>query len=149
MGIGNISKFIATLGPVGYLPASGTAASAIVFFLLFFIQSFLTPISYSLLILISCIVAWLAVSYYQKGDVSEIVIDEYLGALVSMFLMPANWYIFLVGFALFRVLDIYKPFLIGYCEKIPGATGILLDDIVAGLVTNLTLHIGIAFFFVQ
>ena len=147
------SKFIATLGPIGYLPAPGTAASAVVFVILFFVQPFLTPIAYSVLITLSCIVAWIAVNYlqrnYKMGDASEIVVDEYLGALVSMFLMPANWYVFLVGFTLFRLLDIYKPFLIGYCEKIPGATGILLDDIAAGAVTNLALYIGITYFFLQ
>ncbi|HJM68824.1 MAG TPA: phosphatidylglycerophosphatase A [Candidatus Babeliales bacterium] len=152
MGLGRIFKFIATLGPIGYLPAPGTAASAVVFFILFFVQPFLTPIAYSFLILMSCIVAWISVNYlqryYQMGDAPEIVIDEYLGALVSMFLMPANWYVFLVGFTLFRLLDIYKPYLIGSCEKIPGATGVLLDDVVAGAVTNLILHVGIAYFFV-
>jgi phosphatidylglycerophosphatase A len=67
-------------------------------------------------------------------DHGAIVWDEFVGLLITMFLMPVTWQTILVGFALFRFFDILKPWPISYLDKnCHGGLGIMLDDIVAGI----------------
>ena len=79
--------------------------------------------------------------YVLQDDPQEIVIDEVAGLLVTFFLLPSSWLGLLLGFVLFRVFDISKPFPIRRLEKIRGGAGIVLDDIVAGIYANLSLRI--------
>lgn len=83
----------------------------------------------------------------QKSDPSEVVIDEVAGMWVALCLVPITWKIVLVAFVLFRLLDILKPFPIGYLDKkVKGGLGIVLDDVVAGLLVNIFLHVMIYYF---
>jgi len=67
-------------------------------------------------------------------DHGAIVWDEFVGFLITMFLMPITWQTVLVGFALFRFFDILKPWPISYLDKnCHGGFGIMIDDIVAGI----------------
>jgi phosphatidylglycerophosphatase A len=76
-----------------------------------------------------------------KDDPSEIVIDEVAGFFVTVFLLPFSWLSFTLGFLLFRVFDILKPFPIGIIDKkVKGGTGIVLDDIVAGIYANICVR---------
>jgi phosphatidylglycerophosphatase A len=66
-------------------------------------------------------------------DDSSIVWDEVIGMLITMFAVPLNWQNILLGFALFRLFDILKPWPISYLDKnLHGGLGIMLDDVVAG-----------------
>ena len=69
----------------------------------------------------------------QRTDPSEIVIDESVGILITFIGLPVTNTYLIIGFVLFRVLDIYKPWPISHMEKLPYVWGILLDDCVAGL----------------
>lgn len=74
-------------------------------------------------------------------DHPGIVWDEFAGFLLTMLFVPFQWYWLLLGFVLFRVFDILKPFPIGYLDRrVKGGFGIMLDDIVAGLFGFLVLH---------
>lgn len=67
-------------------------------------------------------------------DHGSIVWDEFVGFLITMFLIPITWQSLLVGFLLFRLFDIFKPWPISYLDKnCHGGLGIMLDDIVAGI----------------
>lgn len=67
-------------------------------------------------------------------DDSRIVWDEIVGYLVTMIAAPAGWLWIILGFVLFRVFDIVKPWPIRWIdEKVRGGLGIVLDDVVAGL----------------
>lgn len=79
--------------------------------------------------------------FVLQDDPQEIVIDEVAGLLVTFFLLPSSWRGLLLGFVLFRVFDISKPFPIRRLEKIRDGAGIVLDDIAAGLYANLSLRI--------
>lgn len=69
------------------------------------------------------------------ADPQYVVIDEWAGLYITLIaLPPAPAYLPLLGFALFRLLDIRKPGPIRAAEKLPGAVGIMADDIVAGLI---------------
>jgi len=67
-------------------------------------------------------------------DHGAIVWDEFVGYWITMFLIPVTWYWALAGFVLFRLFDIWKPWPVRYFDKhVHGGLGIMLDDVVAGL----------------
>jgi phosphatidylglycerophosphatase A len=77
-----------------------------------------------------------------KDDPGEIVIDEVWGFLITMTWLPMTWQAYLLGFLLFRLLDITKPLLIGYLDRnLSGGLGVMADDIAAGVFANLILQI--------
>lgn len=80
----------------------------------------------------------------QVHDFSGIVWDEIVGFLLSMAFLPLHWVWILAGFILFRLLDIIKPWPISYIDKnISGGLGIMLDDILAGLLTCMILNLSL------
>lgn len=83
---------------------------------------------------------------YEKSkgdhDLSEIVIDEVAGYMIAMTLMPMTWQALTLGFLIFRFFDIFKPFPIGWLDrKINGGLGVMVDDVAAGVITNVILQI--------
>jgi len=74
-------------------------------------------------------------------DPSEVVIDEVAGLLVTFLLVPFHIVCIIVGFILFRLFDIIKPWPIHTVEKIKKGYGIMLDDIIAGVFSNVVLQI--------
>jgi len=77
-----------------------------------------------------------------KKDSPSIVIDEIAGFLVSMLLVPGTWQFMIAGFLLFRFFDIVKPWPLHGLQKVRGGMGVMLDDLGAGIYTNIILHIG-------
>lgn len=78
----------------------------------------------------------------QVHDHPGIVWDEIVGYLVTMFMAPSGWIWMLVGFVLFRVFDILKPWPIGWIDaQVRGGWGIMLDDVVAALMAFFLLQI--------
>ena len=91
----------------------------------------------------------LATYFYCKNnsnqDPSEVIIDEYIGQYITQILcfiycsffihnLATSYYLIIISFIFFRVFDITKPSLIGYCDKnVKGAIGVILDDIVAAI----------------
>jgi phosphatidylglycerophosphatase A len=61
------------------------------------------------------------------------VIDEVVGMQITLLLSPVTLKAGLVGYVLFRIFDIVKPFPAGRAERLPGGVGVVVDDIVAGL----------------
>ena len=75
-------------------------------------------------------------------DHSGIVWDEIIGYLVTMSLAPAGWQWVLVGFLLFRIFDILKPWPIRWLDqRVPGGFGIMFDDLLAGLYAGLVMQL--------
>lgn len=71
-------------------------------------------------------------------DPGQIVIDEVAGQSITLIMAGTNLYLYAIGFVLFRLLDITKPSIIGWADKkIPGGLGIMLDDIIAGIIGGL------------
>ena len=85
-----------------------------------------------------------------RNDPPEVVIDEVTGFLLTLFLLPLSWFTLCLGFVLFRFFDIAKPFPIRRLEKrLTGGTGIVLDDLLAGVYANLSLRLVIFFSAIQ
>ncbi len=81
---------------------------------------------------------------YDMGvhDHGSIVWDEIAGMFCAFIFVPLSWDTLLLGFLLFRWLDIQKPWLIGRLDKaMKGGLGIMADDILAGVITALLLHL--------
>lgn len=97
-----------------------------------------------LLALFVSIIGWGATHYYIRGkeshvDPQEVVIDEWAGMYVALlWVSSVNFGKILIAFLLFRFFDILKPWLVSRAEKAPGATGIMLDDLVAGAFACMT-----------
>lgn len=81
-----------------------------------------------------------ALPYFAQKDPALICLDEVVGMLVSLCAIPLNWQMIVLGFMLFRFFDILKPAGIKILEQLPGAWGVLADDLLAGLYTNLLLQ---------
>ena len=78
---------------------------------------------------------------YGAMDPGFIVYDEIVGFMVAMYLLPTTWRWLLAGFIIYRIFDIWKPFPIGLVEEKLGiGSGIMADDVVAGLYALGILH---------
>jgi len=74
-------------------------------------------------------------------DHGGIVWDEFVGLWITMIAVPTTWPWVLAGFVLFRIFDMVKPWPIGWLDKhVHGGRGIMIDDVVAGLMALLCLH---------
>lgn len=139
-----LSTWIATCGPVGYAPIAPGSAGALVGLILFLGVNALPLTGNRLLAaqtiaIITVGIAGLwssrgAARYFNHVDPSPVVIDEVFGQLVTFWgISNPGWQGLILGFILFRVMDIFKPFPAQRAEKLPGGWGIMLDDGVAGL----------------
>ena len=106
-------------------------------------------IAYILLTLAVIILGFLvcgrAEEIFGEKDSRKIVVDEAAGLLVAFFLVPQNFYWLVFAFFLYRAFDILKPFPIRRLQALPGAPGVMLDDLAAGLYTNVLLQIATRF----
>ena len=100
---------------------------------------------YALVVLVSFIIGcWLcgeAAKRLGVHDFGGIVWDEFVGYWITMFAAPAGWLWVAVGFVLFRVFDIWKPWPIRVADQqVHGGLGIMLDDVLAGIYAGLALQ---------
>ncbi len=137
-------KLLASGFGAGYLfPFPGTWGSLPPVFLAWFLLA-PHPIWYlsllPFLLLVGASVAARAERIWVHDD-RRIVIDEFIGMLVTLFLVPRTFGYYLAGFLLFRFLDIFKPFPARSAEKLPAGWGVMGDDIIAGIYANLLLQL--------
>lgn len=132
-------KKIVTLGPVGYLSGSGTWATVCAIPVVWFTSSSLT-LTFAL---ISFFVWALFRSFsaFESNDPSEVVVDEVIGFMIAMVGISLSVHTCVGGFLLFRFFDISKSFGIRKAEKMGGVAGVVVDDVIAGVYTNLLLRL--------
>lgn len=142
-----VVEIIASCFYVGYIPgAPGTYGSL---FALFFISQFsILTQNYSIIffIIIGLIFSTLMERQTGKEDDQRIVIDEFVGMLITFYYVTPNLLYLAIGFILFRLYDIYKPYPIMKIQNLPSGLGIMLDDILAGVYARIVLHIFIVIF---
>lgn len=77
----------------------------------------------------------------QDHDNKEVVIDEVVGYIVAMFWLPHTWQAFAMSFVIFRTLDMIKPYPLNLIDRgVQGGYGTVLDDLVAGVITNIIMQ---------
>ena len=149
-----LARTFATGFGSGYFPwAPGTVGSVacLVLWYLFSVVGLLEP-GWKMLILILLVAVFgmLATANYleQLGpdskhkDPKQIVIDEWAGLLVALcYVSHTNCIKVLVAFCLFRFFDILKPSLIRKAERMEGATGVMVDDLLAGILSAMLIAI--------
>ncbi|HQQ63725.1 MAG TPA: phosphatidylglycerophosphatase A [Pseudomonadales bacterium] len=123
-------------------PGTWGTLAAVPFYCLF---AYLPPLQYMVVLLVSSVLGvWLCETVSRDLRVHDhggIVWDEIVGYWITMLMLPFSVYWMLAGFMLFRLLDIWKPWPICWCDKnVHGGMGIMLDDILAGILACLILH---------
>ena len=140
----NLVIFLATGAYTGYsLLLPGTAGTLVGVLLLSWFPS--DPSRYLLYTVLLFIVGIWAGSraeiIFDEKNSSRIVIGEVVGFLIAMFMIPNSfWWIFF-GFIIYRLFDIIRPAPIDRLEDLEGGCGIMFDDAMAGVYTNLLLQV--------
>ncbi|MFC1509561.1 phosphatidylglycerophosphatase A [Candidatus Omnitrophota bacterium] len=111
--------------------------------LYFFIKGspFLMGVSIFICVVLGFLTTGRAERLFGRKDASEIIIDEFAGMLLSLYLLPATVGYIAAAFLMFRFFDIVKPKPINRLEKLEGGIGVMADDLMAGLYTNVILQI--------
>ncbi len=140
-----IIKTLSTFFYVGYLPfIPGTFASIAGILLIYLLKdnSFIYILFTVVLIILGFLISGKAEKIFNKKDARFIVIDEVSGMLLSLLLfIPYDIKLIVMAFILFRILDAFKPYPSDRLQRLAGSIGIMSDDIVAGLYTNIILQI--------
>jgi|WetSurMetagenome_2_1015567.scaffolds.fasta_scaffold00303_20 phosphatidylglycerophosphatase A len=76
---------------------------------------------------------------FGEDDPSAVIIDECAGQLISFLFVPLSLKTIILGFFLFRFFDIVKPFPVHNMESLEGGLGVVMDDVAAGVLTNISL----------
>jgi phosphatidylglycerophosphatase A len=144
------ATIVATFFGAGRLrPGPGTWCSAATILLWWFATrsipaAWQTPSA----ILLACLVIAIGIPAATRAargagveDPGFIVIDEVAGQLITLIAVPVSWKSLAVGFILFRGFDIVKPPPVRSLERLPDGTGIVIDDVGAGLYALATMHL--------
>jgi phosphatidylglycerophosphatase A len=148
------ATLVSTFLGIGRLrPGPGTWASAVTVLLWAalahtLVPAFRTPVALALAVLVTMI-GIPAATQVARGsgakDPQFVVIDEVAGQLVTLIAVPLAWKSLLAGFILFRAFDILKPPPVRQLEALPEGTGIVLDDVAAGLYALGVVHLFLRF----
>jgi phosphatidylglycerophosphatase A len=139
-------KAFATVLGVGFLPvAPGTWATAVGVAIAYFLGRNLP--AYTILLLVLLVLGIMTTGIVEKQmnqkDPGILVIDEVVGVMIALWGLPLIWSVMICGFFLFRAFDMFKIYPINKLEAQPGGWGIMLDDCMAGIYTNIILRIAL------
>lgn len=137
-------KFITSffyLGHSPFMPGTMGSLGGLVVYFLVRNNEILYAFSILFLFFLGVLFAGEAEKIYKRKDAGMIVIDEACGMLISLFFVPYSLFAVILGFLLFRISDILKPWPAKRMERLTGSLGIMFDDIVAALYTNFILQI--------
>jgi phosphatidylglycerophosphatase A len=141
-----LAVFVATVAYCGYFPIApgtvGSAAGLVVYALVWWSGSPIVEVGLIAGLLAAGIWASTAAERHFGGiDPGPVVIDEVVGMLITLAFIPVGLSGAIVGFFLFRVFDIVKPYPAGRFEQLHGGLGIMADDAMAGVYGNLSLRL--------
>ncbi len=141
-----IIMFLATGFYSGNLPkAPGTWGSLVALVPWFFMRNLPMPTylgMLAVLFVLGCILSGSAEKILDQADAGPIVIDEFVGMFITLTAAPNHPAAWILGFLLFRVFDVFKPFPCSWFDQhIHGGFGIMMDDVIAGLYALASLHL--------
>jgi phosphatidylglycerophosphatase A len=141
-----LAVFIATVGYCGYFPIApgtvGSAAGLVVYLLVWWTQSHVVEVA--LIVGLFAAGVWAGTTserYFGGIDPGPIVLDEVVGMLITLAFIPVGITGALIGFLLFRLFDVIKPFPAGRLEALHGGLGVMADDAMAAVYANIALRI--------
>jgi len=143
-----LSLAIATVFGVGYAPvAPGTFGSLVGLLIWPLLPASATVQSIVIVVLfvLGSVTGSAAERYYARRDPRHVVLDEVMGMLITLYLVPVGWVAGVCGFLLFRLADVVKPFPANRLEALPGGVGVMADDGMAAIYAALALRIILLF----
>jgi phosphatidylglycerophosphatase A len=138
---------VATCLGVGYVPFAPGTFGSIAGLLLWAALPGSLPAGVIAIALSFGLGAWassMAEHHFHATDPGPVVIDEVMGMLVTLFLIPVAWPGAILGFLWFRVFDVIKPYPANRLERLPGGVGIMADDFMAAVYANVALRATLA-----
>jgi phosphatidylglycerophosphatase A len=144
-----LGLFLATSGFVGYVPvAPGTAGSLVGVALFYVLRAFGGPFAEvaAILILFAAGVwaAGVAERHWQRTDPGPVVIDEVVGMLITLCWLPLTGLGVFVGFLVFRVFDVWKPWPAARFEALHGGLGVMADDAMSAVYGQVLMRVLVA-----
>lgn len=143
---GFVARALGSVFGTGFFPfAPGTLASLFAALAFYFVPLF----SGRLELFVPLIVLTVAIGVWSGGvmeeeygeDPSSTVIDEVAGQWIALVALPFHPLVVLFSFIFFRVFDIFKPGPVDYVQRFPGGWGIMADDVLAGLMANISVRL--------
>ena len=137
---------IATVFKAGYIPIAPGTIGSIVGLLVFWLIKDSVFFTVEMLFVTALFFTgvWASTIVEQvldRQDPGVVIIDEVVGMLVALMLLPPTITVVFLAFFLFRFFDIVKPYPARWCEQLSRGWGIMLDDVVAGLYVNVLIQI--------
>ena len=132
---------------IGFLPFPGTMASLITIIIYYLFYNYLNTIFFLFFIILVLFYSFYFLNKtlnqsFSSSDPKEIVVDELIGQSIPLFICGNNFFLIILSFLLFRLFDISKPWPASYFDlKIKNATGVIMDDIIAGIYTFLIIYL--------
>ncbi len=127
--------------------APGTVGTLVAIPIYLFLCTFSSLAYFTAVVVISLLSMYIAgesARLLKTHDHGGIVLDEICGYLVTMLFAPSGWLWIVVGFVLFRLFDILKPWPIGFLDRhVHGGVGIVIDDLMAGIYALLSLQLAV------
>jgi phosphatidylglycerophosphatase A len=140
---------LASGGYVGYIPVASGTFGTLVAFPLFWLYAPLADVSVALYLAMyvamvgaACWIAGRAETQFAEHDSHKIVLDEIVGYLGATLFLAPTWEHTLLAFVVFRALDVLKPWPANAIDRdLPGGAGVVLDDVVSGLYSNVVTRV--------
>ena len=140
-----LAKIAGTFFGLGYFPAAPGTAATIAGIGVVFLLKEAGWLYYAVAVAALFAIGVAAASHLEKKlgekDPGIVVIDEVVGVMIALAGLPFSWPAVISGFFLFRAFDMFKIYPINKFEALPGGWGVMLDDVMAGLYTNIVLSI--------
>ncbi len=137
-------KTLSTFFYVGYVPFIPGTAASFAALAIFYLVKDKTPLyltTTACLLILGFLVSGRAEEIFKKKDHRAIVIDEVCGMLLSLLLVPYQPKFVVIAFFVFRLMDTLKPYPANRMQELKGSLGIMSDDIVAAVYTNIILQV--------
>ena len=135
---------VATVLGIGYIPVAPGTFGSVAGLLVWAIMPSSAAAHLTAIAFLFAIGSWsgsVAERHFGASDPGQVVIDEVMGMLITLFLNPVGWAGAAGAFLLFRVADIVKPFPANRLEGLPGGIGVMADDGMAAIYANLALRL--------
>ena len=141
-----LGVFIATCGYIGYAPVApgtfGSAAGLAVFYAVRSSGSLAVELATIMVLFVLGIWSGTEAEHHFGGvDPAPVVLDEVVGMLITLAFIPVNVFGAILGFLVFRALDVVKPWPSADMERLPGGLGVMADDGMAAIYANLIMQV--------
>ena len=132
---------------IGYLPIPGTMASLITVIIYYLFYNYINIFFFIFFLILILFYSFYFLNKtikksFTSSDPKEIVIDEFIGQSIPLLICENNFFLIILSLLLFRLFDITKPWPASYFDfKIKNATGVIMDDVIAGIYTFLIIYL--------